>query len=377
MLRGVALLGILPVNIINFAMPYSYLNPTVFGGDEWENRIVHAVVQVLIEQKAMALFSMLFGASVILLCSKLECQGRRLSLIYFSRNVWLLVFGVVHFVFISISDILCVYAICAFVLYFFRWLRPGWLFFWGIIIFLFPVAVCVNSISTLRGFDADTRAALHEFWQPNNARVEANLELFRGDYARQLASRLGRSERSATRHPNVRLAGVAMHLDSFSRSLGMMFIGMAVYNWGMLTAGFGNRFYRNIALVGVGFGAALAMYGLYQHYAHDWVWDYSMFVGRSFNHIATLFMAIGYTSGVMLWSQSDFATSVRTRLAAVGRMALTNYIGQSVLATTVFYGFGLGWYGYLSRLEQQGIVVGILFLQIVFSSWWLARFDHG
>ena len=64
-------------------------------------------------------------------------------------------------------------------------------------------------------------------------------------------------------------------------------------------------------------------------------------------------------------------------LAAAGRMALTNYIGQSVMATTVFYGFGLGWYGYLSRLELLVVVAVILSVQIVFSSWWLARFKLG
>ena len=96
-MRGVALIGILPVNIVGFAMPHSYTNPTVYGGDNPVNLVIHGIVYVCVEQKAMALFSLLFGASIILFCNKLERQGRS-PMLHFSRNGWLLLFGIAHFV---------------------------------------------------------------------------------------------------------------------------------------------------------------------------------------------------------------------------------------------------------------------------------------
>ena len=102
-----------------------------------------------------------------------------------------------------------------------------------------------------------------------------------------------------------------------------------------------------------------------------------MFLGRCCNHFAPLLVALAYASIVMIWISSDRAVQIRSRVAAFGRMALTNYIGQSILATCVFYGIGLGWYGYLSRLEQQLVVGVILVAQICLSSWWLKRFRIG
>lgn len=376
-LRGVALLGILPMNITHFAMPHSYFNPTVFGGDQFGNQVVHAFVHVLVDQKAMALFSMLFGASVVLLWQKLERQGRRAALIHYSRNGWLLVFGGIHFALLSDIDILCIYAFCAFVLYFFRRTAPNRLFICGLIIFLIPVAVFVQLETSLRRSDANSQAALHEMWQPDDAKLDATVKLSRGSYAQQIAWRLGHREKPAPANKYVRLAGASILFATISRALGMMFIGMAFFKWDILTAKQSKRFYGNLALVGLGLGVPLATYGLYQHYAHDWGWQYSMLSGRRFNNVATIFQAFGYMSIVILWSQSSLAVGFQTRLAAVGRMALSNYVGQSVLATSVFYGFGFGWYGYLSRVEQLAVVVGILSLQVAISHWWLGRFKFG
>ena len=121
-------------------MPYSCFNPTVYGGGEWWNQFIHGIVYVLIDQKFMALFSMLFGASVILLCNKLELQAQRPARVYFARNAWLFVFGAMQFVFLSSADILCVYAVCAFVLFFVRRLTPTRQFLGGLSFFLLPVA---------------------------------------------------------------------------------------------------------------------------------------------------------------------------------------------------------------------------------------------
>jgi uncharacterized protein len=79
----------------------------------------------------------------------------------------------------------------------------------------------------------------------------------------------------------------------------------------------------------------------------------------------------------MLMIKTDFATKLLQRFAAVGRMALTNYLMHSVILTTVFYGYGLGLYGSVPRFQQMGFVVAVIALQLIYSSWWLARYRFG
>ena len=119
-LRGFALLGILLMNIASFAMPdAAYFNPLAYA-DHWSNQLIYGLTHVFADQKFMALFSLLFGASVILMASKLEARGQNPFKIHLIRNAWLLVFGLVHGIFIWIGDILFVYALLAFPLYFLR-----------------------------------------------------------------------------------------------------------------------------------------------------------------------------------------------------------------------------------------------------------------
>ena len=124
-------------------------------------------------------------------------------------------------------------------------------------------------------------------------------------------------------------------------------------------------------------GLPLSAYCYYQNVAHNWKFEHSLFVGRNLHIVATPFISIGYVACIMLWVQSSRGVGIRRRLAAVGRMSLTNYILQSVLATTVFYGFGFGLYGMVPRVGQLAVVGGIWTLQLGYSPWWLYRHRHG
>ena len=123
-LRGFALLGILIMNMMSFAMPsIAYYSPVAYEGTI-SNQVVYCISHVIADQKFMALFSMLFGASTLLFVQSAIKKGKRASLLFYSRNFWLLVIGLVHSTFIWYGDVLFVYAICAFILYFFRNLAP-------------------------------------------------------------------------------------------------------------------------------------------------------------------------------------------------------------------------------------------------------------
>ena len=100
-------------------------------------------------------------------------------------------------------------------------------------------------------------------------------------------------------------------------------------------------------------------------------------VGNIPNYIGSLIVGLGHIGLVMLMIKTDFASKLLERFAGVGRMALTNYVMDSVILTTVFYGYGLGLYGSVPRFQQMGFVVAVIALQLIYSSWWLARYRFG
>ena len=100
-------------------------------------------------------------------------------------------------------------------------------------------------------------------------------------------------------------------------------------------------------------------------------------MGRIPNLLATPLVVFGYVGLIMLWSRTPLWAGLQARLAATGRMALTNYIGQSLLGTFVFYGFGLGLFGSVNRIGQLGVVLLIWLLQLWLSPIWLRHFRYG
>lgn len=375
MIRGVALLGILLMNMSSYAMPtIAYFNPTVYGGDGIWNRLVFSLSHILVDQKFMALFSMLFGASVMLVTSKMEKRGESPLKFHFTRNFWLLIFGLIHSILIWNGDVLIVYALCSFVLYWFRHVSPKWQIALGLLIFFVPsfFNLWVNSVvPSLEPVDV---AYLEAFWQPGETAVSTEIAFYQDGYLTQVNDRL--QETNVTTVGQA-LLDLSLLIEFFCRALGMMLVGMAFYTWGILTAKRNDAFYQKMIVIGFGFGLPLALVSLYQYTAHNWVWSYSLFVGRIPNHIATPFVASGFIGLVMLWCRSPFLANLRDRIAAVGRMALTNYIGQSLIATFIFYGFGLGLFGMVNRVQQLLIILLIWAFQIAFSFWWLRRFQYG
>ena len=176
-LRGVALLGILIVNIETFAMPgIAQFNPTANGEGSWSGQLVHGLTYVFAKQKFMAIFSMLFGAGMVLLYRKHEKQGQRAARIHYARCFWLLVFGLIHMFFIWMGDILVIYAICGSILYSFRRLRPQWQLACGLLILLAPVCLNVYVNSILPNLDPGRRARLQSQWHPDKHTMAETFE---------------------------------------------------------------------------------------------------------------------------------------------------------------------------------------------------------
>jgi len=153
-----------------------------------------------------------------------------------------------------------------------------------------------------------------------------------------------------------------------------MLLGMALFKLGVLTAVRSRGFYLRMATLGFGFGALLIALAIWRSFATNWdVLDFAL-VSDQLRYWGDLFVALGWTGLVMLLCQRGW---LLRPVAAVGRMALTNYLLQTVICTTIFYGHGLGLFGRIDRTGQAAIVVGIWAFQLLASSIWLRYFAVG
>jgi len=130
-------------------------------------------------------------------------------------------------------------------------------------------------------------------------------------------------------------------------------------------------------VIGFSIGLIFGIYGLMQNYARNWTCEYSFLLGSQWNFLGSVPMALGYIGLIMWLCKSNALPTLKKWLAPFGRMALTNYLMQSIIATFIFYGFGLGLFGAVGRAEQWLYILGIWIVQILFSKWWLSRFKFG
>lgn len=372
-LRGFALLGILPVNIISFGLiGPAYLDPTTAGGFAGANRVVWWGTYLLFDQKMMAIFSMLFGAGLALQWRRAQQRDGRLAGVWYRRTGWLLLFGLLHAYLIWFGDILVAYALCGLVLFLFRKLGPKWLLTLGLL-----CVAMILLIYTLLGFGLDyLRSHDPADWQQTQAEFhgtpEANAEERRlyaeGGFGGQLRHR----------------AGTALVLQTFGfviyvgwRAIGLMFIGMALLAWGVLSGERSDRCYRWMCLLGYGLGLPLVAVGAARQVAAGFDMVGYFLTDAHFNTVGSLGVAAGHVGLVMRVVRSGRLAGLCERLACVGRTAFSGYIGQSLVCTGIFYSWGLGRFGALDRLQLAGVVAAIWVAQLLIAPLWLARFRFG
>ncbi len=368
-IRGFAVLGILIMNIQSFSMVnQAYLNPTAYGDLSGINKWVWIISHVFADQKFMSLFSMLFGTSILMISEGSERKTGSSLGVHYKRNFWLLVIGLIHAYGLWSGDILTPYAVIAFLVYPMRKMKVRSLLIVGTILFSISSVLYLltgNSIQYMS--DADV-AGMMSGWQPTSAQVESEIAAYTGTFSQQMSQRI---DSTIVMHTTVFL------ILFFWRISGLMLIGMALYKSSFFQGGFSMASYQKIGLVSGLIGFAMVIYGVVQNFAHDWSLEYSMFIGSQWNYWGSLGVAIAYVAVFKLIIKSNLLKSLRKRLAAVGRMALTNYLSQTLICTFIFYGFGLGLFGQADRLEQLLIVLGIWTVQLLVSPIWLRHFRYG
>jgi uncharacterized protein len=158
---------------------------------------------------------------------------------------------------------------------------------------------------------------------------------------------------------------------------GLMLIGMGLFKLGILSAARSDRFYNIHMIIAFLIGFSLVLLGLQYNFAHDWKFEYSMYQGAQFNYWGSLFVAYGYVCMIMRLFKSRYLHDFKESLAMVGRAALSNYLFQTLLCTTLFYGYGFGLYGQVGRASAMVIVFIVWAIQILLTRLWMERFYFG
>ncbi len=368
-IRGFALLGILIMNIQSFSMPgATYLNPNAYGDLTGVNKWVWIISHVFGDSKFMSLFSMLFGASILLITENAERKTGSSIGVHYKRNFWLLLIGLMHAYLIWHGDILTPYAVIAFLVYPMRKMKVRSLLIVGTLLFSVSSVLYLFTGMSFQYMSEAEIADMMSSWQPTAAQITDEIAAFTGTFSEQLAERV---DETIMMHTTVFL------ILFFWRISGLMLMGMALYKSGFFQGQFSKAFYTRTVLIAGGIGLALVITGVNQNFAHGWSLEYSMFIGSQWNYWGSLGVAIVYVAIMNLIISSGLFESLRTRLATVGRMALTNYLSQTLICTFIFYGFGLGLIGQFDRWAQILIVVAVWALQLIISPIWLNRFYYG
>ncbi len=368
-LRGFAVLGILIMNIQSFSMIQgAYLNPTAFGDLSGINRWIWIASHVLAEQKFLSLFSILFGAGVYLMTSRITSRGGKPGGLHYRRTFWLLVIGLVHAYLFWHGDILVSYALCALLVYLFRNKSPKTLFILGLISVAVTSLLYLMFHFSMPYWPEESLAGLRDYWQPSGELIQKEVSALRGGLSSQMAVRVPASLIFQT---------FIFLVWTGWRAGGLMLAGMALFKWGVLSAQKAALFYKKMILVGFGIGLPLVSLGIVNNFAAGWVMEHSFYLGSQWNYWGSLFVATGYIGLVMLICQSSVLTRTKQILSAVGRMALSNYLAQTLICTTLFYGHGFGLFGSVERWGQILIVFGVWILQLWISPLWLKHFRFG
>ena len=366
LLRGFAVLGILIMNITSFSqISMAYMNPTIGAGLEGYNQYFHGFNFIFADTRFMSIFSMLFGAGVVLFTQRIEAKGKRVAALHYKRMFWLLLFGLIHAYFIWAGDILVAYAICGSLVFFFRKKSIRTLFIMAIILFLIPI---IFNFMTYYGMPADELESTFAFFNPSAEEIASQTQAMRGSYLEQMPLRVEEA---------LGLQTLVFMLEMFWRASAMMLLGMILYRKGILSADKSTAYYKKMMWVGFVPGLILSSIGLGQVYASEWSGAYVMNIGANYKFLSGLFMALGYI-GLVIWIyKKGIFKKFQNRLQATGRMAFTNYIGVSVICTLIFNGHGLGLFGTLDRLQQFLIVIAVWIVILIISPLVLKNYRFG
>ena len=397
-IRGFALLGILMMNIPYFGLSYT-ATPRFFTAPvDSPDFQTFLTVSVVFEGTMRALFSMLFGAGMLLFMAKKDTltDGYGMPDYYYRRLFWLILFGIFNaFVLLWPGDILYTYGVCGLFLFPFRNMKPR--------TYLMIAFFCVAVLGVKGFFKAmetqekregylkaiqlekqkkpltDELKKAKEGWLAveKNTKYDKKKEdeinkTMQGDYGTIFKSFLPL---------NTKFESVKFYQNFVWDAWALMFLGMALFKWGFFSNQLPTRTYVLTMLAGYGIGLSLGWFAFWDGVA--WftnpgnVLDANSFPFQAFYQIRRAASALGHASLLLLIYRLGIVSWLMKALANVGQMAFTNYLMQSIICTLFFYGYGFGYFGKLSYYELYFVVAAVWLFQFIFSALWLRFFRFG
>lgn len=368
------MLGILVMNIAAFGLPFgTYDDPRIWGGATGTDAVVWAVAYAAADGKMRALFTMLFGASLLIVADSAATSGANPAVVHYRRMAVLLGIGIVHGYGIWYGDILLEYALAGAILFVAWQWRPAALFYAAAATYVATIAYAAIDLSdtiALRDAAASptATAAIRTAWSalanPDATAALKQIAGYRGGFTDVMATRLADLA--------VLQQGLPIYLIE---ALGTAAFGMGLYRAGYFS---GWPMTRHRMIMALGIGIALPIGGGVA----------AMIVAAGYDPVTTALgtlltvlirplLVIGYASAIILLVNSGRLRWLADRLAAAGQMALSNYLATSIVMTTIFYGYGLGWFAQLSRAQLYLPMLGMWAAILLWSRPWLRRYRFG
>ncbi len=377
LVRGVAVLGILAINVAGFAAaPSAAYSPVLPQPGSGADMAVWLSSFVVFEGKMRGLFSLLFGASLLLFVERCEQAGREGEALQLRRLGWLALFGYLHYLLLWHGDILLLYAVAGAIALFLRRAPPLALIASGLFLFALWQAwgwtmwqqTLANERAVATGTASAQVAQTYQKTIANYRKSDAE------DLQRSLGTASALIAHKGLVDPFYPLRVI---LFAIGETLSYILIGM-----GLLASGFFGRAWRRRYLYALAFGGVALGGGMTVAFAiwaqvHDWpemALRYALNFGLGVSHVL---MTLGYAALLVIAAPRLLGTVLGQRLAAAGRMAFSNYLGTSLVMTALFYGWGLGLAGQFGTAMQFGFVVAAWVLMLGWSEPWLARFRQG
>ena len=390
-IRGMALLGILLMNINGMGLPFAYADPTIAGGADGLNLKVWIVNNMLFEGTMRGLFTLLFGSGVILLVSRLEKSGAGIMAadIYYRRTLWLLVLGIINvYVLLWHGDILYPYAIFGLMLFPFRNAGVKTLFMVAAMLLFIGVLWDVNDYRDKLRLQDDVQNILvlknqgHETDKQQDEKLEEWEKFKTKKSQEELNVQIEKMHQSYFTVVFEKVKG-----NQFMQTwlpyrlwvwdiLSFMLLGMAFYKLRIFHGERTRSFYAGMMAAGYAVGLTLNYYETRMLIGSDFDALEILKADRTYQ-VGRLFTTLGHVGLLMLFIKAGFLPILQRSLAAVGKLALTNYLMHSVITSIIFYGDGFALYGQLERYQLYYIVGAIWIFQLIASPLWLRYFQYG
>jgi len=397
-LRGIAILGILLMNIPGFGLAPAAIGDFSLQPQGKLNYFFWYVFGPGVFEGSMrGIFSMLFGAGMFIFVTRLEkrTNGLMPAELFLRRQLWLLLFGMFHaYVLLWYWDILYHYAICGIVLFAFRRLSPKYLLIGAVVCLVLMTArenrdlykrkdvitkgEIVATIDTtkvkLTDLQKEQLGELNGFKdrskpEEKKKKMEKQLKEIRGGYAELYEARSKMAEESET---------FGMYYWAIFDATLFMFIGLAFFKMGILQGEAKTRVYAWMAVIGLGVGLPLSY--LFVNYDVNYNFNWFEIVKNKkfdFYELQRFIHSIGIFGLIMLMYKSGWFKWLFSLMRPVGQMAFTNYLMQSVICGIIFMGIGFGLFGHLQYYQLFYVVAAVWAVEIIWSHLWLRYFRFG